>query len=149
MGSVLLISTQPFKYDELESVYKDFGEIFRRSRLSDAEKGDYWYPELTVQGDWGWFRFDDYDPIEEVYYEILRDDGGAEELAKVKALGDKPYFMVLEFSDRESGEMALLKFPDKGITLVDNEDNMIFPIEETRQRIRSGKQWEYTRDRQN
>jgi hypothetical protein len=56
--------------------------------------------------------------------------------------------MVLEFLEREAGEMVLLRFPDKGVTLVDNEDNMIFPIEETRRRMKAGEEWEYTRSSQ-
>lgn len=140
MISDLLISTQAFDYDRLEEIFGRVGRVYRNSR---EVQPDPHMPELQIETDIGMFRFEDYDPTRYQFYEMLNadianGDAGPETLAMVAALGKKPYFLLFSYDSWQLGVIVVMRFPVKGMTLIQSEiDGMIRPIEEVQQNIQA------------
>jgi hypothetical protein len=129
MRSDLLISTQPFDFDLLEEIFGGLGKVYRGSEEM---------LELQIQTSIGMFRFWEYDPDSENFYEILLGDSGPEEFAKVKALGENLCFLLFSYDYWPLSDVVFMRFPVKGATLVQSEDDgLIRSIEEVRRNIQS------------
>jgi hypothetical protein len=89
---------------------------------------------LVVEGDWGWFAIGIDDELEGEF-------SGAER-ARIAQLVAEPVYAQLEYSSSSAADLAIKLMPATAETLIDNDHGMLRPIEEVRDLIRTGMEWQ-------
>lgn len=122
MKSVILISKYTLDLDAFVEAFLPYGRAARQSEC-----------RMVVDLDPGWFAVE-CDPS-------LRDDFDEEELAKLHESIAEPNFAQLYFSDDRAVDMAISGLPLAPDVLVDNDNDLVLPVSEIRQRIKAGDKW--------
>jgi hypothetical protein len=126
MKSAIIISSRRLEIDCLINAFDDLGEV----HLQSAKR-------LVVEGAWGAFAIG----LDEAEYSFSE-----EEMSSFrKALGT-PFFAQLEYRNFRSADLAIERAPLNRETLIDNDNGAIRSVEQVRELIRIGSQWQTISD---
>ncbi len=123
MKSVILISSKQFDLERLLEVYGSVGS----TDLQSSKR-------LVVEGDWGWFAVGIDEGLEKEF--------SNEERSAVDQVISEPFFAALEYSCLAAADLAVGLMPVTGTMLIDNDHGLTLPIEEVKQRIQTGVEWQ-------
>lgn len=89
---------------------------------------------LVVEGTWGWFAI--------ALDRELEAEFSDNERARITKLIAKPVYAQLEYSNSSAADLAIELMPVAAATLIDNDHGMLRSIEEVRDLIRAGMEWQ-------
>ncbi len=123
MKSVVVISATQPDLGRMSEAYGDIGS----TNLQSPKR-------LVVEGDWGWFAIGIDDELEGEFSDTER--------AKIAQLIAEPVYAQLEYSSLSAADLAIKLMPATTETLIDNDHGALRPIEEVRDLIRAGMEWQ-------
>jgi hypothetical protein len=126
MRAVVIISPREWDQQRILAFFSKFGDAYRLDKH-----------RIAVSGEWGRFEihFD---------HKVIAGDYSPEELAVIGERVPNHSMALLVFGATAAAELAICLLPAPDGTLIQNEDDLIAPIEEFRRRIREGVEWEDT-----
>jgi hypothetical protein len=127
MNSVILISSEPFDLARLLKACGGAGSAYLQSPK-----------RLIVEGDRGWFAIGIDEGLEEEFSGM--------ELSTLEQIIPEPYFAQLEYSSPSVADLAVRLMPVSGTMLIDNDHGLTRSIDEVRQRIQAGVEWQTSPD---
>ncbi|WP_421694503.1 hypothetical protein [Aestuariivirga sp.] len=89
---------------------------------------------LVVEGEWGWFAIDVDAELEADFSESERD--------QITRVVPEPIFAQMPYSNSFSANLAVELMPTTAETLIDNDHGMLLRINEVREMIHAGKEWQ-------
>lgn len=125
MKSVILIYSKHPNIEYMSKIYRNIGS----TNIDSPER-------LVVEGDFGWFAIGVDDSLEGDFSELER-----AEIA-MRILAEDPVYAQLEYSNSYAVNLAIKLMPTTTETLIDNDHGRIRSIEEVRDLIRAGMEWQ-------
>lgn len=122
MKSVVLISSCRIRIDDAAGVFKAVGSVY----IEPSER-------VVVEGDWGWFA---------IGLDESGDSFSGEETSNLEKILKTPFFAQLEYRNSASVNLAIEHMPAAGEILIDNDHGALRPIEEIREMIQRGMEWQ-------
>ena len=123
MKSVIVISAGQLDLGRMSEAYGAIGSTYLQSPK-----------RLVVEGEWGWFAIGIDDVTEGEFCDAER--------ARIAQLIQQPVYAQLEFSNSSAADLAIRIMPATADTLIDNDHGKLWPIEEVRELIRAGVEWQ-------